>query len=406
MEHPYQKIGQKNPEIPVERKIFDEEQYETILRRKNRVLKRWGYVAKKTPFLPPSRQYLYIEKAKYESLEGYPEVQGYDFDQEFNFNDFLASYANVGFQSTELHRAIEIIRRMRDNDAAIMLAFTSNMGTCGIRENIAWLIKEKFINAVATTAGAIEEDLAKVFLPFVLGDWRAEGKDLIKDNINRTGNIFIPMDRYMALKELLFPLYDRLGKQQEEKKEVFGVTEIVYEMGRELELRDVPGRERSFVYWAYKNDVPIYCPALLDGAIGDLMYPYLKANPHFIVDASEYFVQSADRFIRLAREKVPIGAILVGGSVPKHLFTNAAIPIGGLDFAVYLNTGQEMEGSNAGAPVDEAVSWGKVKPKATTVKVDAEASLVFPLLVAGCFKLYTPTPPEKKMDPNAEVNEW
>lgn len=406
MEEAYQKIGQKNPEIPVERKIFDEEQYETILRRKNRVLKRWGYVAKKTPFIPPSRRYLYIEKEKFEPLDGYPEVRGYDFDQEFNFNDFLESYAQVGFQSTELHRAIEIVRRMRDNEAAIMLAFTSNMGTCGIRENITWLLKEKFINATATTAGAIEEDLAKVFLPFVLGDWRAEGKDLIKDNINRTGNIFIPMDRYMALKEFLFPLYVRLGKHQDEKKEIFGVTELVYEMGRELELREIPGREKSFVYWAYKNDIPIYCPALLDGAIGDLMYPYLKSNPNFIVDASEYFVQSTDRFLRLAKDKVPIGAILVGGSVPKHLFTNAAIPIGGLDFAVYLNTGQEMEGSNAGAPVDEAVSWGKVKPKATTAKVDAEASLIFPLLVAGCFKLYTPTPPEKKMDPNADVNEW
>ncbi len=406
MSKPYQKAGHKNPEIPLERRIFTEEQLETVIARKNRVLKKWGYVTKKPPFLLPSRRYLYIEKESYETLEGYPEVRGYDFDRDFDFLDFLKSYATTGFQSTELYRAVEVIRAMRDMEAAIMLAFTSNMGTCGIRENITWLLKHRFINAVATTAGAIEEDLAKVFLPFVLGDWRAEGKDLINKYINRTGNIFIPMDRYMALKDLLFPLYDRLGKHQEEHREIFGVTEVVYEMGRELELRDIPNREQSFVYWAYKHNIPIYCPAIMDGAIGDLMYYYLKANPDFIIDCTDYFIQSTDRFLRLAEQKTAIGAILIGGSVPKHLFTNAAIPIGGLDYAVYLNTGQEMEGSNAGAPVDEAVSWGKIKPKASTVKVDAEASLVFPLLVAGCFKLYEPNVPQVKPDPNRDVDEF
>jgi deoxyhypusine synthase len=406
MSEPYQKISQRHPEIPLERAIFTEDDLDRAITRRNRMLKRWGYVTKKPPFILPNRRYLYIEKEKFETLAGYPEVKGYDFDEDFDFLRFLESYGSVGFQSTELHRAIQVVREMRNMESAIMLGFTSNMGTCGIRENIAWLLKHRFIDAVATTAGAIEEDLAKVFLPFVLGDWNGEGKELIRKNINRTGNIYIPMDRYMALKEFLFPLYARLGKHQEEHREIFGVTEAVYEMGHELELRQVPNREQSFVYQAWKNGIPIYCPAIMDGAIGDLMYYYLKANPGFILDATDYFVQSTDRFLRHAEQKTSIGAILIGGSVPKHMFTNAAIPIGGLDYAVYINTGQEMEGSNAGAPVDEAVSWGKIKPKAASVKVDAEASLVFPLLIAGCFKLYTPTIPSKKPDPNAEVSEF
>jgi deoxyhypusine synthase len=403
----FKKVSQKTPEIANERKIFTEEELERAIVRKNRSLKKWGYITKKPPFLLPSRRYLYIEKQEYKTLEGYPEVKGYDFDKEgFDFLEFLESFASVGFQSTELHRSIEVIRKMRDMESAIMLAFTSNMGTCGVRDNITWLLKHNFINSVATTAGAIEEDVAKIYKPFVLGDWRAKGVDLINDHINRTGNIFIPMDRYMELKEFLFPLFKRLGDHQRDHHEIFGVTEFVYEMGRELELKDVPGKEESFVYWAYKNDIPIYCPALLDGAIGDLIYYYIKSDPEFTLDCTDYFIQSTDRFLRLAGEKTAVGAIIIGGSVPKHLFTNAAIPIGGLDYAVYINTGQEMEGSNAGAPVDEAVSWGKIKPRAETVKVDVEASLVFPLIVAGCFKLYTPTVPEKKPDPNAHVDEW
>ena len=71
---------------------------------------------------------------------------------------------------------------------------------------------------------------------------------------------------------------------------------------------------------------------------------------------------------------------------------------------MYVNTGQEFDGSDAGATPDEAVSWGKIKHTANPVKVCytddtgcyslwdvahtqvyADATLVFPLLVAETF---------------------
>jgi deoxyhypusine synthase len=52
---------------------------------------------------------------------------------------------------------------------------------------------------------------------------------------------------------------------------------------------------------------------------------------------------------------------------------------------VFVNTGQEFDGSDAGARPDEAVSWGKIKMEAKPVKVYADASLIFPLLVAQTF---------------------
>ena len=41
----------------------------------------------------------------------------------------------------------------------------------------------------------------------------------------------------------------------------------------------------------------------------------------------------------------------------------------GADFAVYLNTASEFDGSDSGASPDEAVSWGKIKKTAQPVKV-------------------------------------
>lgn len=55
----------------------------------------------------------------------------------------------------------------------------------------------------------------------------------------------------------------------------------------------------------------------------------------------------------------------------------------GADYSVYINTGQEFDGSDSGARPDEAVSWGKIKIDGESVKVYADATLVFPLIVAG-----------------------
>lgn len=41
----------------------------------------------------------------------------------------------------------------------------------------------------------------------------------------------------------------------------------------------------------------------------------------------------------------------------------------GADFAVYINTAQEFDGSDSGASPNEAVSWGKIKTDASPVKV-------------------------------------
>jgi deoxyhypusine synthase len=79
------------------------------------------------------------------------------------------------------------------------------------------------------------------------------------------------------------------------------------------------------------------------------------------------------------------GMIILGGGVIKHHICNANLMRNGADYAVFVNTGQEFDGSDSGARPDEAVSWGKIKLDAQPVKVYAEATLVFPLLVAQTF---------------------
>ena len=93
------------------------------------------------------------------------------------------------------------------------------------------------------------------------------------------------------------------------------------------------------------------------------------------------------------------GMLIFGGGLVKHHICNANLMRNGANHAVFVNTGAAFDGSDSGATPDEAVSWGKVRLGTKAVKVYADASLVFPLIVAETFaKDFVPPPkaPESK----------
>lgn len=68
------------------------------------------------------------------------------------------------------------------------------------------------------------------------------------------------------------------------------------------------------------------------------------------------------------------GVVILGGGLPKHHICNANLMRNGSDFAVYVNTAQEFDGSDSGASTGEAVSWGKIRANAQAVKVRHDGS--------------------------------
>ena len=56
--------------------------------------------------------------------------------------------------------------------------------------------------------------------------------------------------------------------------------------------------------------------------------------------------------------------LIFGGGLVKHHICNANLMRNGANYAVFVNTGHEFDGSDSGAKPDEAVSWGKVRAAA------------------------------------------
>jgi deoxyhypusine synthase len=159
----------------------------------------------------------------------------------------------------------------------------------------------------------------------------------------------------------------------------------LYHLG--FELKD----EKSILYWASKNNIPYFCPGLYDGALGDVLYFFKRKHPEFIIDSAKDTVLVHD--IAINTEKA--GIIALGGGAPKHLIANINQFRDGADYAIIITTAQEYEGSNAGANIEESISWGKVKPDAKHVKIVSEATLVFPLFVKAGFVDYKKNNKEK-----------
>ncbi|KAL3284461.1 hypothetical protein HHI36_018622 [Cryptolaemus montrouzieri] len=326
-------------------------------------------------------------------------VKGYEW-KDLNYSKILESYLHSGFQATNFGKAVHEINKMIDcrmeripvdkfidtedeftivnTNCTIFLGYTSNIVSSGLRETIKFLVENKMVDCIVTTAGGVEEDLIKCLAPTYHGDFHLDGRILREVGINRIGNLLVPNDNYCLFENWIMPILDEFLKQQKENNIIWSPSKMIYELG--LRIND----ESSIYYWASKNKIPVFSPALTDGSLGDMMFMHSIKNPGLILD----ILSDLKRLNSMAMKAVNTGMIILGGGLIKHHICNANLMRNGADFSVFINTASEFDGSDSGARPDEAKSWGKIKIGATPVKIYSEVTLIFPLLVGETFAKY------------------
>jgi deoxyhypusine synthase len=351
--------------------------------------------------------------------EGTPQCRGHDFASGSNeIDSMMKSFLLTGFQATNLGLAVQQVQEMRSwrlsdveykegvDDIALMspdvrkrirarifLAYTSNQISCGQREVIRFLVQNKMVDVIVTTAGGIEEDIIKCLHPTYIGEFNLSGRELRKNGINRIGNLLLPNKNYCDFEDWFTPIINAMHDEQDEKWKdymsnstssssgshsplfMWTPSKIIERLGREINHVD------SVLYWAAVNDIPIFCPALTDGSIGDMFYFHSYKRSGFVIDINEDIRKIND----LAVRSHCTGQIIIGGGVAKHHTCNANLMRNGADYSVYINTASDYDGSDTGATPDEAISWGKIRGTAKPVKVTADATIAFPLIVASTF---------------------
>lgn len=312
------------------------------------------------------------------------EVKGYDFNTGLDYSKLFDSYRNMGIQSTNLHKAIELVNKMlvwRDEQGGkckVYLGYTSNMISCGVRELIRFLCQHKLVDIIVTTAGGIEEDFIKCLAKSYVSREVEDDRELRKKGINRIGNMYMPNDNYCLFEDWMGPIFTEMNQMQVEQGVNWTPSKLINHLGKKID------NEESVYYWCAKNDIQVFCPAITDGSLGDMLFFNSYRNPDFRLD----LVEDVRRINQSVFNNSKTGCVILGGGVIKHHILNANLMRNGCDYVVYINTAVEYDCSDAGATTGEAYSWGKIAMHGESVKVYSEASLVFPILVAESFYKY------------------
>jgi len=299
-------------------------------------------------------------------------VEDYRFPDTMSVDELVVQMEKAwGFTAGKLAVGLKILEKMvADKKCVKFISFTGNLVATGTRGALKELVKRKLVDVVVTTCGTIDHDVARCWKDYYRGSFLMSDAKLRDKGINRLGNVLVPDESYgVIIEQKMQGLLQSLWK--EEIREVSS-SQMCREIGRRI------CNESSILYWAAKNSIPVYVPGITDGAVG--YQTWLFSQDH---DFKLNLLKDSGELSEIVFNAKRSGALLIGGGISKHhtLWWNQFKD--GLDYAVYISTADEWDGSLSGARPREAVSWGKISEKAKTMMIEGDASLILPLMVGA-----------------------
>merc|ERR1719336_1013057 len=107
----------------------------------------------------------------------------------------------------------------------------------------------------------------KCMNPHFHGAFNLPGRDLRMKGINRIGNLLVPILKQMV-------------KEQREQGTIWTPSKMIRRFGKVIDNED------SVWYWCYRNNIPVFCPAITDGAVGDVLFFQSFKDDSFILDTA------------------------------------------------------------------------------------------------------------------------
>ncbi len=284
--------------------------------------------------------------------------------------DLIEKYEKMhGFVAGSLARAVKILKEGLEEADLRFLAFTGNLVSTGLRGILAQLIEERLFNVVITTCGTVDHDIARSLAKYYKGTFFVDDAVLKELEIHRLGNVFIPFENYG-------PVVERFTHKMLDEIEAdeFATFELMREVGKRLNDKN------SILRAAYENDVHVFVPGITDGAFGTALMTYPKRRIKVDVLMDER------KLADLVFPAKKLMALIIGGGISKHHTIWWAQFKEGLDYAVYVTTAIEWDGSLSGAQPREAISWGKIKPRGEAITVYGDATVIVPIIAASLLK--------------------
>ncbi len=293
--------------------------------------------------------------------------------KDMSVSDLINSMENIGgFTAQHMVDGIKILRQMKDDKNSFnFLSFPACIVATGIRGVLASAVK--YFDAIITTCGTLDHDIARASGgKYTVGTFNVDDAMLHRHHIYRLGNVFMEDKEYgISLENKFREVMEELYTSDDYKKE-YSPSELATEFGKRID------DESSILRQAYLNGVKIYNPGIVDGAFGTQLAIFSQDH-----DFKLNVLKDEIELSNISFDHKKTGALMVGGGISKHHVIWWNQFKGGLDYAVYITTATQFDGSLSGARLTEAVSWGKVKEDARYVTIDADATAILPIMFSA-----------------------
>jgi deoxyhypusine synthase len=226
---------------------------------------------------------------------------------------------------------------------------------------------------VATGASIIDMDLFEgLGNKHYIGSCKADDNILREEFIDRIYDTFISEDDLKQVDNFIAEFANKISDT------TMSSREFLNKLGWHLRTSN------SLVQECYKEDVPIFCPALNDSAagIGLLMHQTNNPDSHLVIDS----IKDLRELTYLKVEMQNTGLFMVGGGVPKNFAQDIVVAAESIghrvpmhQYAIQLTVADVRDGACSSSTLDEASSWGKVD-NSNTQMVYGEATSTLPII--------------------------
>ncbi len=270
------------------------------------------------------------------------------------------------FRATQLLSEI-----LQDNETTVFLSVAGPLVPGGLRKVIRDMIDQGMVDVLITSGANITHDLLEAFGGKHHRGMNEDDETLCQQGMGRIGDLYTKSEDFEVFEEEITKIMGKIT----EKDNYLTIREFLTEIGTSLE------DEESIVYTAVKNGVPIYAPGIIDSMLGLQLWMFTQEN-ELHLDASGDMSELSD----IVYDSKKVATIILGGGLPKHYALASNLLKGGVDAAIQVTMDRSETGSLGGAPLEEAKSWAKAKAGSNLVTVIGDATIIFPLMLAGAME--------------------
>ena len=237
-----------------------------------------------------------------------------------------------GFTAGKLATGVSIMESMIKTKGCVkFLSFPADIVATGTRGIIKELVKRKLVDVMITTCGTLDHDVARCWKDYYKGSFIMNDSKLHREGLNRLGNVLVPNDSYGIIIEQKIQRFSCRNSTRKANGNFQPANSA-----REIGLRCC--NETSILYWAAKNNIPIYVPGITDGSVGYQLWFFSQDHHDFRIN----LLKDEGDLNNIVFDAKKSGALIVGGGISKHhtIWWNQFKD--GLDYVVYISTADEV----------------------------------------------------------------